>query len=193
VLYELRLVCAEPKVLAIAEAVVREDVLRSVWSWQAPSGFFSRLSRIARADAAVLFQFWLSTLPITERFPVTRVERDSAVCLARFSSLRRLLARARRPSSVFGLLQPTPEPALRVLACIEPSAIARRIREYLTRYRHTRPLVTGKELRALGISPGPVYRRILNHLLVARLDGRIQTMSDELVLCRRLARRFGRS
>jgi tRNA nucleotidyltransferase (CCA-adding enzyme) len=33
---------------------------------------------------------------------------------------------------------------------------------YMTEWRHVRPRITGDDLRALGLPPGPVYTRILD-------------------------------
>jgi tRNA nucleotidyltransferase (CCA-adding enzyme) len=53
---------------------------------------------------------------------------------------------------------------------------------YLTKLRNTVPLLTGDNLLALGLKPGPLFRRIRDHLLQARLDGRVVTRDDELAL-----------
>ncbi|GIK29909.1 MAG: CCA tRNA nucleotidyltransferase [Chloroflexi bacterium] len=53
---------------------------------------------------------------------------------------------------------------------------------YLTDWRRMRTVTTGQTLKELGIAPGPRYKYILKHLLDARLDGHIQTPSDEAVM-----------
>jgi tRNA nucleotidyltransferase (CCA-adding enzyme) len=40
--------------------------------------------------------------------------------------------------------------------------------------------VRGKDLQALGIQPGPLYREIINALLLARLKGTVKTKEDEM-------------
>ena len=45
---------------------------------------------------------------------------------------------------------------------------------YMAEWRHVRPTLTGDDLRALGLPPGPVYTRILDTLLSARLDGKVR-------------------
>jgi len=50
---------------------------------------------------------------------------------------------------------------------------------YMAEWRHVRTALTGDDLRALGLPPGPVYTRILDALLAARLDGEITDVAGE--------------
>ena len=58
-------------------------------------------------------------------------------------------------------------------------------------YRNVKPTLTGKELKALGLKPGPLYRTILARLTEARLDGEVT--SEERALVKDLCRTQGRS
>ncbi len=191
VLYELRLICREPLVLPIVEALIRERVLRAVWDWTPPKRFLFGLCRLVQhgAEPELLFIYWLSFLPVTERFPIRREEQEAAGWLNRFEPVREALVRSSRASTIYRLLKPIPEPALRIIAAVEPGASARRIRDYLDRLAQVRTELTGKDLKKMGVEPGPHYRRILDQLLYARLDGKVQNRDDELSLCRRLLAR----
>jgi tRNA nucleotidyltransferase (CCA-adding enzyme) len=61
--------------------------------------------------------------------------------------------------------------------------VSPRVNEWLDRYmaewRHVRPTLTGDDLRALGLPPGPLYTRILDALLAARLDGEVTDEAGE--------------
>jgi tRNA nucleotidyltransferase (CCA-adding enzyme) len=190
VLNEIRLICAEPLVLAMAEAVVREGVLRSALDWRPPARFLPQLARLAGAAASpwLLYVFWLSTLELTDRFPVTTDERASAAVIRHRVELRGRLRAAKRPSAVWQALAGVPEPALVVLALVEPSPVAAKVRRYLETYRHVSPALTGRDLRGLGVPAGPRIGRLLERLRSARLDGRIAEMSDEVRLVRRAVR-----
>ncbi len=50
---------------------------------------------------------------------------------------------------------------------------------YMAEWRHVRPTLTGDDLHALGLPPGPIYTRILDALLAARLDGEITDEAGE--------------
>ncbi|MBM4287511.1 MAG: CCA tRNA nucleotidyltransferase, partial [Deltaproteobacteria bacterium] len=60
---------------------------------------------------------------------------------------------------------------------------------YFTQLKHTRPLLAGKDLLALGYEPGPRYKLMLQHLLEAHLDGKVQTREDEIAY---MAQCFGK-
>jgi tRNA nucleotidyltransferase (CCA-adding enzyme) len=75
---------------------------------------------------------------------------------------------------------------LALYRCRAPAPVAAVIDRYLETWRHVRPLLTGDDLRALGIPPGPRYRAILAALRDARLDGRVQSRDDEIALVRAL-------
>ena len=191
ILYELRLICAEPRSLAMMEAVIRERLLLSAFDWTPPRGFLESLARLAqrRAGPGLLFIYLLSTLPVTDRFPIAKAERAAAAALRQAAAVRARVARVERPSAVYRALHAVPEPALVIMSLLATGPTATRIKRYLSELKDVRPLVGGAELRVLGLRPGPLYRQVLDKLLFARLDGRIRTMSEELTLCRRLARR----
>ena len=137
----------------------------------------------------LLFIYWLSVLPVTDRFPIRKEERDAADAVAGFAKLRRRLRRRLKPSQVVQTLRPVPEPALRILAVLESKAVSASIRDFLESYNMVRIATTGADLRGAGLRPGPPFREILDELLFARLDGRIRTVTEEHALLRRLAAR----
>jgi poly(A) polymerase len=49
------------------------------------------------------------------------------------------------------------------------------------------PLITGHDLIALGLEPGPVFRTILDEVYDAQLEGRARTREEALALARRIA------
>lgn len=51
---------------------------------------------------------------------------------------------------------------------------------YLREWREVRPLLTGDDLKRMGMEPGPVYQKVLKGLLRARLEGRVRTRRDEM-------------
>jgi tRNA nucleotidyltransferase (CCA-adding enzyme) len=84
------------------------------------------------------------------------------------------------PSRVYGLLHPLGvETILLMMAKARQETAKKYISLYLTRLRNVRVVLTGDDLKALGIPPGPRYRRILSALLDAKLDGMVTTIEDE--------------
>ncbi len=72
------------------------------------------------------------------------------------------------------------ELTLYMMAVTRHEAVKRAISLYFTRLRGITVSVSGKDIRRMGIPPGPVYREILQAVLAARLDGRLKTRQDEL-------------
>jgi tRNA nucleotidyltransferase (CCA-adding enzyme) len=54
------------------------------------------------------------------------------------------------------------------------------VSRYCTQLAGTKTLLGGKDLRQLGVPPGPVYRELLGGLLEARLDGEVESREDEV-------------
>jgi len=59
---------------------------------------------------------------------------------------------------------------------------------YITHWQTLRPTLTGDNLRAMGIPPGPIYSRILTALRNAWLDGEVSTPAQEAELVEKLVR-----
>lgn len=55
---------------------------------------------------------------------------------------------------------------------------------YVTDLRRVRLSVSGKDLQALGLSPSPLFGKILSETLAAKLNGRIETPDQELEFIR---------
>jgi len=195
ILYELKLICAEPLAVQTFEAVLKEGLLASCFPGSTfainRSSFIASLHRLGLSSAGpdLLYLFVLSRLPLAERFPITRIERDSVAAVAAFGRIRARLARTRRPSAVYRLLKPLPTPALELVRRLEPRPVAGNICRYLDDFSQTRLRLTGNDLRRLGLRPGPEYRRVLDKVRYARLDGKISSAEDEFALARSLVRK----
>jgi tRNA nucleotidyltransferase (CCA-adding enzyme) len=70
---------------------------------------------------------------------------------------------------------------LYMMAATKHEKVKRSISNYFTRLRHVDTSIKGKDLKKMGLEPGPVYREILQAVLDAKLNGKIKTRSDELV------------
>jgi tRNA nucleotidyltransferase (CCA-adding enzyme) len=56
------------------------------------------------------------------------------------------------------------------------------IKKFLRDYDGAHLYITGDDLHRLGIAPGPDYRRILNKVLEAKLNGKVKTKKEELAM-----------
>jgi tRNA nucleotidyltransferase (CCA-adding enzyme) len=106
--------------------------------------------------------------------------------------LRRLATRRNRsPSQLYRLMAKTSREALLLLMALsQDEEIKRAVSDYLTTYSRITTHLEGKDLRNLGISPGPIYKKILNTLLYARLDGKAETREEEIALVKKKYRSY---
>jgi len=72
------------------------------------------------------------------------------------------------------------------MAKSQSESVKRQVSAYLTVYQRTKPSLTGADLKSLGLQPGPLYKKILDRLLDARLNGEVSTDEQERQLVRRL-------
>jgi tRNA nucleotidyltransferase (CCA-adding enzyme) len=56
--------------------------------------------------------------------------------------------------------------------------------------RHVRPRTHGRDLKRMGLAPGPLYRQVLDAARGAWMDGAIQSEAEERALVERLVRQL---
>ena len=87
----------------------------------------------------------------------------------------------RKPSEVYRVLLPfRAEELLFLMGRAEKEAILKAVSYFFHRYRNTRTELKGKDLKAMGVPPGPIYRRLLDELLDARIDKLVQSRHEEI-------------
>jgi len=103
----------------------------------------------------------------------------------------RCVARQRllKPSETYRLLTDLPDEGLVLLVAKAGSKdIVRMVSAYVTTQRQVRPSLNGADLKAMGLKPGPLYKKILDRLLDARLNGEVKSETDERELVKKLAK-----
>jgi tRNA nucleotidyltransferase (CCA-adding enzyme) len=86
-----------------------------------------------------------------------------------------------RPSEIVACLDGLSELALAAAYALRPGWRSL-IDQYLARWRHVRATLTGDDLIARGLKPGPDFKRILWELRAARMDGLVKSEAEELEL-----------
>lgn len=76
------------------------------------------------------------------------------------------------------------ETILFAVAAVADDNKKKEISRYLIELRKVKPHCTGRDLRSMGITPGPLYSEILDTLLEERLRGTLETREEELSLIR---------
>ncbi len=69
---------------------------------------------------------------------------------------------------------------LYMMAATRNEDVKKSISYYFTHLRNETISIGGKDLKKMGIPPGPVYRKILDAVLDARLDGELKSREDEI-------------
>ena len=126
---------------------------------------------------------------VCKRLALTNALTKSIVSSAALSESLNLLEKPEmRPSDVTRMLDDYTDSALQVAWHLseEKPALRALIATYASDWRHRRPVINGKHLKDIGIPPGPRYRRLLDQLRAARIDGDVRSADDERALLRQL-------
>ncbi len=82
----------------------------------------------------------------------------------------------------------TLEMLLYLAARASSEQVRRFVSLYLTRLRTITPVLDGDDLREFGLEPGPLFRRIKERLMQARLDGDVSDRAGEEAIAKNMAR-----
>jgi len=95
--------------------------------------------------------------------------------------VRKLSGKRVLPSVTFHLLDPLSYEAILLIAARHKNKyLKEQVKEFFRVHNSVRLLVTGHDLAALGLKPGPHYQKIFLRLFNAKLDGKVHTKEEEL-------------
>ncbi|MBH0203515.1 MAG: CBS domain-containing protein [Nitrospira sp.] len=132
----------------------------------------------------------LKRFPFSEQ-EATRLKMARVGC---HNMIRRLASkRSLTPAEVYHLLSGLSDETLLILmAKSKGETVKRQVSAFLTTYQHVKPIVTGMDLKAMGLKPGPQFKKILDQLLAARLNGEVKTEAEERRFLHQLVQAQGR-
>jgi tRNA nucleotidyltransferase (CCA-adding enzyme) len=120
---------------------------------------------------------------LLKRFPfseqeATRLKMARVGC---HNMIRRLASkRPLKPAQVYHLLSGLSDETLLILmAKSKGETVKRQVSAFLTTYQHVKPILTGTDLKTMGLKAGPQFKNILDRLLAARLNGEVETEAEE--------------
>jgi tRNA nucleotidyltransferase (CCA-adding enzyme) len=124
-------------------------------------------------------------------FPLATGKTAGDFLAAQTSLVRSLNRKNLAPSAAFTLLKPWPQELLVFLMAkarqkASTHTAMERIRAYLTTGHKTSIAVTGHDLESMGLPKGPAFRRVLDNIFQAKLDGLVSTEQDEFRLAKAL-------
>jgi hypothetical protein len=76
-----------------------------------------------------------------------------------------------------------------MMASAKKKNVIRMLSNYHSRLKRLKTHITGKDLKNLDVPPGPMYSKILAHVLNARLDNIIETKEDEIAFVKELLKK----
>jgi len=95
--------------------------------------------------------------------------------------IRQLSSKKIKPSEIYEMLDPLSyEVIVLVKARFDNANIQKYIEDFFAVYNDMRILISGHDLRRLGIAAGPFYQKVFKKVLAAKLNGRINTYEEEL-------------
>jgi tRNA nucleotidyltransferase (CCA-adding enzyme) len=71
-----------------------------------------------------------------------------------------------------------------MMAASDHEKVKKAISLYFTNLRRTSIALKGEDLKRLGVAPGPIYREVLQAVLNAKLNGRVETYEEEVAFAR---------
>ncbi len=90
-------------------------------------------------------------------------------------------------SQLYFILESLPvEGCLYIMASSKIENIRKNISYYLSQLKHEQIEVNGKDLKVMGLTPGPAYNRILTKILEANIDGWCKDRQSQLALAEKL-------
>lgn len=69
--------------------------------------------------------------------------------------------------------------------------VRKSISRYITQWRREKIDITGDDLRAMGLTPGPIFGKIMRQVLTAKLDGTATSRDSQRILALALANQYG--
>lgn len=133
---------------------------------------------------------------LCEKFVFTKGDQKRIISGKRYANKIVKILDSRKglsPSQIYRYLEPL---SFEVILFIMAKARTQRAKERATlffkEYNGVKLLISGRDLQALGIKPGPRYRKFLEKILYEKLDGRVKNKIGELNLAKRLSQRLPR-
>ena len=165
---------SEPTLLRERFVTLRESSLAAD-----PVAVGWRLLTLGSAPAAVA--------ELAARFTLRKAERAGLERAAALYAARQALAdEGRPPAEVAAALEDSDDATRQALWVAGDGALRRQLERYESDWRGRRPALRGRDLRRLGLPPGPRYRELLAQLQSARWNGEVTSVEEERALLARL-------
>jgi len=169
VLNELRLIFAEK-----SEAQVLRDLVR----YGIVSLPRAKLIMLDRMGELKLYAFMAHTR--FKHLPLPSHEAQLVREVGRLDQIIARLSRARHYHQIYEILATLPPEIMSVIPALKPT-LNNKVNAF-KKMRHVKPLITGNDLKKIGLKPGPAYKRLLAKTFKLQLDGKISAKNRSKAL-----------
>jgi len=161
--------------------ILREHFDPDVWELEPEDMLFAHLALLAyRLDKR-------ATQVLSERLKVKREDEEDLLLVQELQQRLPELAKLNQTSSMYHLLKSYPARVLAVVWIASESDLVReRSLHYQTDWQSVEAEITGDDLKAMGLDPGPLFGELLTALRDARLNGTVSTRDEEIALVKQL-------
>jgi len=173
---------------AINPALGWSETIENAWS-QVESFTPPESWRLDRLPSQKFFYYglWFFELEesdvrkVCERLHFPAIMRQNYLDSNRLGKELPSLCSQSKPSLIVEELESLREPALLIvwLGVHDQAECQKAVENYLSHWRFVSPQASGETLREMGLSPGPMYSKILKELRDAWLDGKITSPEEE--------------
>jgi tRNA nucleotidyltransferase (CCA-adding enzyme) len=119
---------------------------------------------------------------IMERFNISKADRNKVISsLSCRDVSAKLAVRRLTPAETFELLRSLSiEEILLLRACVKNASARRRLEQYLLKWRFLKLQINGEDLKAAGLIPGREFQVVLGKVLLALVEGKCSTRTEQL-------------
>lgn len=128
---------------------------------------------------------------LCSKFILTRIQSKKILVYRKraASALRSLKKNSLTASQIYAALNSLPPEALvLILSGQDNLRIKKRILLFLNKIDKIKLEISGADIKKLGIPPGPVFKKILDRILLLKIEGKIKNRKQELSWAQKLAK-----
>ncbi|MEW6009234.1 MAG: hypothetical protein AB1629_06345 [Candidatus Omnitrophota bacterium] len=160
--------------------------------------FENNFLRRRKLDIWIMYLIlFLSKLRITELRKIARqlaLKRGEALRLLSFNSnyikvIRKLENTRLKPSFIYNILNPLSYEVILDCYVLANHTVRKNIKDYLLRYNLMRIKLSGEDLKKIGISPGPNFKRLFAKVKEEKLNVNLRTKEQELLFVKKLLKK----
>lgn len=115
-----------------------------------------------------------------KKFPLKKEENKIINEIRQLKTITTNLSRAPENSTIYNILFPISQAVIEIIPSLRPD-LKEKVKKYFS-LKNIEPLVTGKDLKKMGMKPGPKFKNLLKKVFELQLDKKINTKKEALGL-----------